>query len=72
MSAFLVLETAKIDSATLLMCLYRSEKVDVTDTQQAARCATLKLLTAFEMDRRLKGTGVDVVVCHPGIAATEV
>jgi len=44
----------------------------VTGTQQAARCATLKLLAAFELDRRLKGSGVDVVACHPGIAATEV
>lgn len=44
----------------------------MTGPQQAARCATLKLLAAFELDRRLKGTGVDVVACHPGIAATEV
>jgi hypothetical protein len=46
--------------------------VDVTDIHQAARCSTLRLLAAFELDRRLKGSGVDVVACHPGLAATEV
>ncbi|CAL8469923.1 g9465 [Coccomyxa elongata] len=65
-----VTASAKI-KATLDWDDLGSEKVDVTGTQQAARCATLKLLAAFELDRRLKGTGVDVTACHPGIAATE-
>ncbi|KAK9915930.1 hypothetical protein WJX75_006124 [Coccomyxa subellipsoidea] len=40
---------------------FGGEKVNRTGTQQAA---TLKLLTAFELDLRLKDTGVDGVACH--------
>ena len=69
-SRLLEFDDTPCDFAVLVM-FARSQKVDVTRTQQSARCAALELLAAFELDRRLKGTKVDVTARHPGIAATE-
>ena len=39
---------------------------------EAAHVNALRILAAFELNKRLAGTGVDVFACHPGVSKTEV
>ena len=39
---------------------------------EAAHLNALRIMGAFELNRRLAGNGVDVFAVHPGVARTEV
>ena len=50
----------------------RLEKVDKSDMPEAAHTNALRIMAAFELNRRWSGSGVDVFCCHPGVSKTEV
>ena len=39
---------------------------------EAAHLNALRIMAAFELNKRLAGSGVDVFSCHPGVSKTEV
>ncbi|KAK9845797.1 hypothetical protein WJX81_002645 [Elliptochloris bilobata] len=49
----------------------RGEKDDKSDINMYGRTKVFNLMTSLELNRRLAGSGVVCLACHPGIASTD-
>lgn len=50
----------------------RLQKVEKSDMPEAAHTNALRIMAAYELNRRWSGSGVDAFSCHPGVSKTEV